>query len=91
MDFIFGVPTMKELNMSIQPSNNSVFIGNLPFACVSQPRRVSCLLVDSSKMQKKLAKVARNTHTENELLLVSLHFFEELESIKTDFGSEFDT
>ena len=73
--------------MSIQPSNNSVLIGNLPLARKSQPRRVSCLPVDSSKMQEILAKATRNKHTESELFLVSLHFSE---SIKTDFGPEFD-
>ena len=52
VDFIFGLPAMKALNMSIQSSNNSVFIDDIPFACESRPRRVSCLLVDSSKMQK---------------------------------------
>ncbi len=46
VDFIFGLPTMKALNMSIQPSNYSVLIDDTPFACESQPRRVSCLLVD---------------------------------------------
>jgi hypothetical protein len=51
-DFIFNLPAMKELNMSIQPSNNSVLIGDMTFACDSQPRRVSRLLFDSSKMQK---------------------------------------
>ena len=76
---------------SIQPSDNSVSIGDTFFACESQPRRVSCLLDDSYKMQKILAKVARNKHTENELFLVSLHFSEELESIKADFGPELDT
>ena len=55
VDFIFGLPAMKELNMSIRPSNNSVVIGDTIFACESQPRRVSCLLIDSSKMQKILA------------------------------------
>ena len=63
----------------------------MPVACESQPRRVSCLLVDSFKMQKILAKVARNKHAENELFLVSLHFFEELKSIKANFGPELDT
>ena len=58
----------------------------MPFACELQPRRVSCLLVDSSKMQKILAKAARNKHTKSELFLVSLHFSVESESIKTDFG-----
>ena len=38
-----------------------------------------------------LAKVARTKRTESELFLVSLHFAKELESIKTDFGSELDT
>ena len=42
-------------------------------------------------MHKILAKVARSKHTESELFLVSLHFDEELESIKIDFGPELDT
>jgi hypothetical protein len=50
-DFIFGL-TMKELNMSIKPSNNLVLIGTDPFPIESQSRRESCLLVDSAKMQK---------------------------------------
>ena len=37
---------------------------------------------------KVLAQATGNKHTESELFLVSLHFSEELESIKTDFGSE---
>jgi len=90
-EFIFVVPATKELNISIQPSNSLVLIGDTPFQCESQPRRVSCLLVDSSKMQKILAKVARNTHTKNELFLLSLKFVEELEYIKMDFGPELDT
>ena len=48
------------------------------------------MLVDAPKMLKILAKAARNKRTASELFLVSLHFTEELESIKTDFGSEFD-
>ena len=42
-------------------------------------------------MQKILAKAARNKHAESELFLVSLHFAEELESIKTDIGPESNT
>jgi hypothetical protein len=41
-------------------------------------------------MQKILTKAARNKHNECELFLVSLHFHEELQTIKTDFGSELD-
>jgi len=51
VDFIFGLPALKTLQMSIQPSNNSVTINDRSFLCESQPRRISCLLVDSSKMQ----------------------------------------
>ncbi len=76
--------------MPIQTLNNSMLIGDIPFACESQPWRVSCFLVDSTKMQKILAKAVRNKHKDSELFLVSLHFFEELESIKTDFGLELD-
>jgi hypothetical protein len=91
MDFIFGLPAMKELDMSIHPSKDMVLIGDIPFLCESQSRRLSCLLVDSSKMHKILAKVGRSKHTESELFLVSLHFPEELESIKTYFVPELDT
>ena len=68
-----------------------MIFGDTPFQCESKPRQVSCLLVDSSKVQKILAKAARNKHTERELFLVSLHFLEGLESIKTDFGPESGT
>ena len=47
VDFLFGLPSMKELNMSIQPSNDLVFIGDMPFSCESRLRMVSCFLVDS--------------------------------------------
>ena len=60
------------------------------FPCESQPSRISCLLVDSSKMQKFLTKATRNKHNECELFQVSLHFAEELQTIKTEFGSELD-
>ena len=86
VDFIFGLLAMKKSNMSIQPSKDVVVIGDILFSCESQPRRVSCCLVDSSKMHKILAKVARNKHAESELFLVSLHFAKELYSIKTDIG-----
>jgi hypothetical protein len=42
-------------------------------------------------MQKILTKAARNKRNECEIFLVSLHFNEELQSIKTDFGPELAT
>jgi hypothetical protein len=42
-------------------------------------------------MHKILVKAARSKHTKSELFHVSLHFAEELESIKTNFGPESDT
>jgi len=77
--------------MFIQPSNNLVMINDQLFPCESQPSRISCLLVDSSKMQKFLTKATRNKHNECELFQVSLHFAEELQTIKTDLSSELDT
>ena len=77
--------------MSIQPSKDMVLIVDILFLCESQPRRVSCFLVDSSKMHKILAKAARSKQTKSELFLVSIHFVEELESIKTYFGPELET
>jgi hypothetical protein len=65
VDFIFGLPALKELNMSFQPSKCMVLIDDKPFLCESQPFRVSCLLVDSAKMHKILAKDARSKHTES--------------------------
>ena len=78
VDFIFGLLALKTLQISIQPSNNSVDINDRSFPCESQPRRISCLLVDSSNMQKILTKAARNKHNECELFLVSLHFNDDL-------------
>jgi hypothetical protein len=69
VDFIFVLSALKTLQMSIQPSNNSVMINNRSFPCESQPRRISCLLVDSSKVQKIVTKAARNRHNECELSL----------------------
>ena len=49
------------------------------------------MLVEYSKMQKISTKAARNKHNECELFLVSLLFAKELQTIKTDFGSELNT
>ena len=76
VDFTFGLPAMKALNMSIHPSKDMVLLGDTPFQCESHPRRVSCMLVDAPKMHKILSKAVRNKHTESELFLVSLHFAE---------------
>ena len=90
VDFFWGLPAMKELNMSIQPSKNVGLIGDIPFSCDSKLRQVLCLLVDSAVMQKIFAKAARNKHTKSELFLVSFRFAEELECIKTNVGPELD-
>jgi hypothetical protein len=91
VDSIFGLPTLKELNLSIQSSEGMVLIDDIPFLCESQSRRVSCFLVESAKIiHKILAKAARSKHTESELFLVSFHFAEELGSIKIDFCPKSD-
>ena len=39
VDFIYGLPVMKELNMFIQSLHDLVLSGEIPFSCESQPRR----------------------------------------------------
>ena len=73
--FIFGLPTMKELNMSMHPSNNVQLVGDQSFPCEPQPRRISCLVVYSSKMQITLLKAARDKRNESDSFLGVTSFY----------------
>ena len=48
------------------------------------------MFVKYSKMQKILTRTTCNKRNECDLFSKSLHFAEELETIQTDFGLEFD-
>ena len=88
-NFILGLPAMKLMNMVIQPSMNSFTIGMNVVNCKAEPRRVSCMVVDSDKMNKIIIKQSRNKKNPSELFLISLQFMEELDSVKSDFGEIF--
>jgi hypothetical protein len=68
------------------PFNNLVMICDQPFRCEPKPRRVWCLMVDSSKMQKCSTMPTRDKRTEDDLIVVSLHESGEVDILKTDFG-----
>jgi len=58
--------------------------------CHREPRRISCLLVDSSKMDKILIKQSRNRKSPKDIFLIALQFKEDFKTIKSDFGDQFD-
>ncbi len=77
---------MKRLNVVIHPSLNSFTLGDFTIQCDRESRRISCLIVDTDKMNQIIAKLARNKKDPLDVFLISLHFVEELAIVKSDFG-----
>ena len=75
---------------TIYPSSNEFTVKNATVACHREPRRISCLLVDTAKMDKILIKQSRNKKNPADVFLISLQFKEDLETIKSNFGDQFD-
>ncbi len=48
-DIILGLPALKQLNVVIHPSLNIFTMGDLTINCNREPRRISCMIVDSDK------------------------------------------
>ncbi len=76
--------------MTIHPSSNEFTVKNATVVCHREPRRMSCILVDASKMEKTMVKQSRNKKNPLDVFMISLQFKEELDTIKSDFGEEFD-
>ncbi len=89
-DIILGLPTLKKLNDVVHPSLNSFTLVDPTIQCDCESRRISCLIVDTDKMNQIIAKRARNKKDPMDVLLISLHFVEELATLKSDFGEKFD-
>jgi hypothetical protein len=87
---ILGLPTLKQLNVVIQPTLNTFTIGDLTINCNSESRRIFCMIVDSDKMEQVIVKHAQNKKNPSDVFLISLHFVEDLASVKSDFGEQFD-
>ena len=48
------------------------------------------MIVDSDKMDQIIVKHARNKKYPSDVLLISLHFTEDLASVTSGFGDQFD-
>jgi uncharacterized protein YciU (UPF0263 family) len=48
------------------------------------------MIVDFDKMNQIIVKQARNKKDPCDVFLISLHFAEDLTSVKSDFGDQFD-
>jgi len=74
----------------MRPSSNEFTMKNATVDCHREPRRISCLLVETTKMDKILIKQSRNKKNPADIILISLRIKEDLETIKSDFGEQFD-
>ncbi len=59
-NIILGLPPLKKLNVVIHPRLNSFTLGDFTIQCDRELRRISCLIVDTDKMNQIIAKHARN-------------------------------
>jgi hypothetical protein len=89
-DIILGLPALKKLEVSIRPNLNSFTMGDYTIQCNRESRKISCLIVDNNKMNQIIVKHARNKKDLVDVFLISLHFDEELATVKSDFGEWFD-
>jgi hypothetical protein len=89
-DIILGLPALKKLEVSIHPSLDSFTVGDFTVQCNRESRKISCLIVDTDKMNQIITKQARNKKDPVDVFLISLHFAEELATVKSDFGEQFD-
>ena len=81
-DSILGLPALKKLEVVIHPNLNSFTMGDYTIQCNRESRRISCLIVDTDKMNKLIAKLTRKNKDSVDVFLISLHFTEELASVK---------
>jgi len=74
------------LEVAIHPNLDFVTIGDYTVQCNRESRRISCLIVDTGKINQPIAKQARNKKNLVDVFLISLHFIEELATLTSDFG-----
>ena len=65
-------------------------MGYFTINCNREPRRIYFMIVDYDKMDQIIVKQARNKNNPSGVFLISLHFAEDLASVKSDFGDQFD-
>ena len=88
LDVIFGLLALKQLGVVIRPSLNTFTTGDFTINCNRELRRISCIIVDSNKMNQIIVKQARNKKNSSDVFLISLQFDEDLASVKSNFGEQ---
>ena len=74
-----------------QDQNTKTFLStSYRVQCNRESRRVSCLIVNTNKMNQIIAKQAQNKKDPVDVFLISLHFAEVLATVKNNFEEQFD-
>jgi len=58
--------------------------------CNRESRRISCKIVGTDKTSQIIVKQDRNKKNPTDAFLISLHFAEEIASVRSDFVEKFD-
>ena len=70
-NIIMGLPTLRELDVTIHPSSNEFIVRNTTVTWNREPIRKSCLLVALSKMDKIHIKQSRHKKNPSDIFLIS--------------------
>jgi hypothetical protein len=89
-DIIMGLTALKKLEVTIHPNLKSFTMKDYTVKCNREARKISCLIVDTNKINQIIVRQARNKKDPVDVFLISLHFVEELATVKSDFGEQFD-
>jgi len=65
-------------------------MGNFTINCNRESRRISCMIVDSGKVDQVIVKHTRKKINPSGVFLISLNFGEDLATAKSDFGEQID-
>ena len=76
--------------MVIHPRLNTSTMGDFTIKCNRESCIISYMIVDSDKMDQIIVKHARSNKNPSGIFPISLHFAENLASVKIDFGEQFD-
>ena len=71
-DVILGSPALKQLIVVIHPSLNTYTMGDFTINRNREKRRISCIIVDSDKMDQIIVKQTRNNEDPSDVFLISL-------------------
>jgi hypothetical protein len=87
-DIILGLPVLKQLNVVIHPSLSTFTMGDFTINFKRETRRISCMTVESDKMDQIIVKQSRNKKDPSVVFLIFLHFAEDLASVKIDIRDQ---